>query len=154
MKLYLMRHGEAALKEDDPQRGLTHEGKLAIERLANKLTYPLSHQTDEQGMNIEQVFNSDKARAKQTAEIMARILAPGIVPSRRENLNPDDNPEKLLPDINTWTEETLITSHLPFIPRLLSLLVADHPPVQFDPGTIVCLRKDGVTWNLEWVASP
>jgi len=43
MKLYLMRHGEAAIKGDDPKQGLTHQGKFAIENLAKKLAHKFSH---------------------------------------------------------------------------------------------------------------
>lgn len=154
MKLYLMRHGEAASKEDDPNQGLTHQGKLAIEALAKKLASKFSHLPAEQGMNIEQVFHSEKTRAQQTAEIMTSIIAPEITPLCRENLKPNDNPENLLTDIETWTKNTLITSHLPFIPNLLALLTKDQQAIRFDPGTIACLIKEGPSWRLEWIDQP
>jgi phosphohistidine phosphatase SixA len=149
-----MRHGEAAFKEDDPKRGLTHDGKLAIERLAKSLQNKSSHQTSGQQINIEQVFHSDKARAQQTAKIMTSILAPGVTPLCRPGLRPNDNPENLLTDIDSWTKETLITSHLPFIPALLNLLIDQPQSISFYPGTIVCLNKADSNWHVEWVASP
>lgn len=142
-----MRHGEAALKENDPEQGLTHAGKHAIEQLANKLILT-------QRMNLEQVFHSEKTRTQQTAEIMTSIISPRITPLCRQNLKPNDNPENLLSDIETWTKETLITSHLPFIPTLLQLLTKDQNSVSFNPGTIVCLSKKDTSWHLEWVARP
>lgn len=154
MKLYLMRHGEAAFKGDDPKQGLTSQGKLAIERLAKKLADRRVHQTTKQEMNIEQVFHSEKTRAQQTAEIMTNIIAPEVTPLCRENLKPNDHPEKLLTELETWTRDTLITSHLPFIPGLLALLTKDQPVVSFDPGTIVCLIKEGANWRLDWVDRP
>ena len=154
MKLYLMRHGEAAFKEDDPQQGLTHQGKLAVENLAKKLVHKFSHQSTEQGMNIEQVFHSEKTRAQQTAEIMTSIIAPEVIPLCRENLKPNDDPGNLLPDIKNWTRDTLITSHLPFIPNLLTLLTKKQQTVRFDPGTVVCLVNEGLGWYLEWVERP
>ena len=66
MKLYLMRHGQAASKDIDPEQGLTNNGKAAIEQLANKLS--------DQGMNFSQVVHSEKTRARQTAEIMSHII--------------------------------------------------------------------------------
>ena len=154
MKLYLMRHGEAAYKENDVKQGLTRNGKLAIEQLAKKLTRNISDHPSDQKINIENVLHSEKARAQQTAEIMASILAPNVVPLCRKNLNPNDTPEDLLPYIETLTQETLITSHLPYIPSLLRLLTKDQQPVRFDPGTIVCLRKNDTNWHLEWVTRP
>ena len=146
-----MRHGEAAFKADDPNQGLTQQGKRAIENLAQKLAHPFSHQTTGQEMNIEQVFHSEKTRARQTAEIMASVLAPDITPLYRENLKPNDNPQELLLDIETWTKDILITSHLPFLPSLLKLLTNDQQSVSFEPGTIVCLSKQGARWQFEWV---
>ena len=153
MKLYLMRHGEAASKEDDPKQGLTKNGKLAIERLAHKLLQQ-TQQARERKINIEQVFHSDKARAQQTAEIMASILAPEVTPQCRENLKPNDNPEELISDIETWSKDTLITSHLPFIPNLLNLLTQHQQSISFIPGTIACLSNASTNWNVEWVISP
>ena len=146
MKLYLMRHGQAASKEIDPEQGLTINGKRAIEQLAIKLA--------QQGMSFDQAFHSGKARAQQTAEIMTRIIAPHASLTYRENLKPDDGPEELLSDINTWQKDTLITSHLPFIPNLLSLLTSTSQYIGFEPGTIVCLSKQGTEWHLEWITSP
>ena len=154
MKLYLMRHGEAAFKEDDPAQGLTPEGKRAIEQLAKKLAHNSSRSPTEQKIGFEQVFHSEKTRAQQTAVIVSSIIAPGVTPLYRENLKPNDDPKDLLPDIETWTQDTLITSHLPFIPSLLSLLTTDQQPVRFDPGTIVCLSKNNSEWHLEWVSKP
>ena len=149
-----MRHGEAAFKEDDPAQGLTQEGKRAIEQLAEKLAQKSSQNPTEREISIEQVFHSEKARAQQTAAIMASIIAPGVTPLYRENLKPNDDPKDLLPDIEKWTQDTLITSHLPFIPSLLSLLTSDQQPVRFDPGTIVCLSKNNSEWHVEWVSRP
>lgn len=146
MKLYLMRHGQAASIEVDPEQGLSSEGKTAIEQLAHKLA--------KQDVTFKQVFHSEKARARQTAEIMANTLAPDTTPVRRENLKPNDDPEKLLADIKTWQEDTLIASHLPFIPHLLMLLTGDNQPGNFVPGTIACLAKSGSKWKLEWITWP
>jgi phosphohistidine phosphatase len=146
MKLYLMRHGQAASIEADPQQGLSNEGKAGIEQLAHRLS--------RQGVTFKQVFHSEKARAQQTAEIMTNILSPDVAPTSRTNLKPNDDPEKLLPDIDTWQEDTLIASHLPFIPHLLMLLTNDNQASSFTPGTIACLTKNGSKWQLEWISRP
>lgn len=146
MKLYLMRHGHAASKMVDPERGLTSEGKTGIEQLAHKLA--------QQEITFKQVFHSEKARAQQTAEIMTAILAPDVKPVCRKSLKPDDNPEELLADIDLWQDDTLIASHLPFIPGLLGLLTHGEQSVAFEPGTIVCLNKEGSDWQLDWVNRP
>ena len=146
MNLYLMRHGQAASIEDDPERGLSSNGKASIEQLAHKLA--------QQDVTFKQVFHSEKARARQTAEIMANILAPDATPAYKANLKPNDDPEKLLADINAMQEDTLLASHLPFIPHLLMLLTGNNQPNNFTPGTIARLSKNGPRWQLEWITHP
>lgn len=146
MKLYLMRHGQAASPQVDPQQGLTPEGRIAIEQLAQALVI--------QGMQFTQVFHSEKARARQTAEIMTRLIAPTVSPQQRAGLKPNDDPRLLLAEIENWQDDTLITSHLPFIPNLLSLLTGDLQSIVLAPGTVVCLVKENTIWRIEWVESP
>lgn len=146
MKLYLMRHGQAASPQVDPQQGLTPEGRGAIEQLAQRLA--------KQGVLFSQVFHSGKTRAQQTAEIMTRLIAPTVSPQQRAGLKPNDDPRLLIPDIESWQHDTLITSHLPFIPNLLSILTADLQSIVLTPGTLVCLAKENTAWRIEWVESP
>ncbi len=146
MKLYLMRHGQAAGEQQDPQQGLTSEGRQAIEQLARRL--------EQQGIRFSQIFHSDKTRAQQTATIMRRLLAPGIAPKMRGGLRPNDDPRLLIKEIEGWTVDTLITSHLPFIPTLLSLLTGELQNVVVTPGTIICLQQDNGGWVIEWVDAP
>lgn len=152
MKLYLMRHGIAASSDVDPNQGLTAEGKQAIEQLAKRLLEQQAQLPAEKKINIAQIFHSEKTRAQQTAEIMASIIAPSITPLCREGLKPNDDPRKVLSDINTWDKDTLVTSHLPFIPSLLNLLTQSQHSVSFEPGTIACLSKGDDSWHLDWVA--
>lgn len=146
MKLYLMRHGQAADIETDPEQGLSAEGRVAIEQLAHTLA--------EQDITFNHVFHSEKARARQTAKIMTNILSPEVTPICRAGLKPNDDPNKLLTDINSWQEDTLIASHLPFIPHLLMLLTGSNQASSFTPGTIACLAKTGSKWQLEWITRP
>lgn len=147
MKLYLMRHGQAANPQIDPEQGLTRVGRTNIEQLAQRLAG--------QGVQFMRVYHSEKTRARQTAEIMVDVIAPEVVPEERAGLKPNDNPADLLPVINAWQEDTLITSHLPFVPGLLALLTGQSEAIDFVPGTVVCLvRNENATWQIEWVASP
>lgn len=146
MKLYLMRHGKAASPQDDPQQGLTEEGRAEIERLAKHLAG--------NGIRFSQVFHSEKARAQQTAAIMADHLAPGTKPQMKTGLKPNDDPRLLLPEIENWQQDTLVTSHLPFIPLLLGRLTADVYGMDFVPGSVICLGKKKNKWQVEWIESP
>lgn len=146
MKLYLMRHGQAANPQDDPQQGLTPDGRIAIEQLAQRLA--------QQGVSFTQVFHSEKTRARQTADIMAHGIAPAVSPQQRPGLKPNDDPRPLITELENWQDDTLITSHLPYVPNLLSLLTGDLQSIVLTPGTVVCLVKEDNGWRIEWVESP
>lgn len=150
MKLYLMRHGEALSSQKDPLRGLTDDGKEKIEQLAKHL--------QQQSLSFTYVFHSMKKRAQQTAEIMTRVIYPDIKPTLLENITPTDDPSLILEKINSWTEDTLVTSHLPFIPNLITLLTAQDvylSAISFETGTIVCLEKNkNLNWIIKWSSAP
>jgi len=142
MRLYLMRHGEAEDPSINPDRGLTSEGKLAIEAIARKLIQKSVHPM--------QIYHSTKKRAQQTANITACIVATDTTPEAMDNLKPNDNPENIIDVINSWTDDTLLVSHLPFIPSLLNLLTGEKESILFTPGTVACLLHLGNKWELEW----
>jgi len=148
--LYLMRHGQAAEKLDDPQRGLTPQGREDIERLAYSLAA--------RGIYFDHVVFSDRARAEQTALIMRTTISPKATVRKADHLGPNDDPFILKAEIESWKEDTLVTGHLPYIPALVSLLLDHNSAVRaidFEPGTVVCLQRDNTnTWSMEWVSSP
>lgn len=145
-----MRHGEALSSDKDPQRGLTDEGKLKIELLAKHL--------QKQKLAFKHVYHSDRKRAQQTAEIMTRIISPNIEPALLQNITPNDDPDLILEKINSWTEDTLVTSHLPFVPDLIILMTEQDvysSSISFKTGTVVCLEKgNNSIWSISWATSP
>ena len=150
MKLYLMRHGEAESPQRDPERGLTSRGKVKIEQLAKHL-----QATD---LSFKHVYFSNKKRAQQTAEIMLKIISPDSSVHLHDKIKPEDDPELIISEINHWTEDTLITSHLPFVPNLMTQLTGKDAylsAISFETGTLVCLEKDNnANWEIKWATSP
>lgn len=145
-----MRHGQAASPQVDPRQGLTETGRAEIEELAKRLVG--------KGIQFRQVFHSDKARAQQTAQIMAEHLAPNVMPQMLSGLKPNDDPGQLLTEIESWQKDTLLTSHLPFVPALLAELTGQsgyrEQGMGFAPGTIVCIDRQNNNWLVEWIESP
>ncbi len=150
MKLYLMRHGQALSPQLDPERGLTDSGKLKIERIATHL--------QKTGVTFKQIFHSKKKRAQETAEIMTRIISADVTPELHENITPNDDPELIFAEISSWDGDTLITSHLPFVPNLITLLTGQDAyltSISFETGTVVCLQKnEASSWSILWATSP
>ena len=131
-----MRHGQASATTHNSEQQLTPEGRAGIESLATQLC--------EQGINIEQIFHSKKARAQQTAEIMARQLAPDVTLQLHSHIQPNDQTHYICNDIQGWQQDTLIVTHMPFIPSLLEDLTHDTKAIHsipFTPGTVVCFAQ-------------
>lgn len=145
-----MRHGEAMSPQQDPERGLTENGKLKIKLVANHLK--------EKNISFKRVFHSKKKRAFETAEIMAQTIAPDIKFQQHENIAPNDDPNSILNEIILWDEDTLITSHLPFVPNLMTQLTGQDAylsAISFETGTIVCLERDNKgDWKVAWATAP
>jgi len=150
MKLYLMRHGEALSADKDPEQGLTDNGKLNIQKVALQL--------HKNGVTFNHVLHSKKKRAQQTAGIMIQTIAPDITPVLHQHITPNDDPSLIIPEINSWDEDTLITSHLPFIPNLITLLTGIDSylsAITFETGTVVCLEKTNHSgWGIKWSIAP
>ena len=68
MALYLIQHGKSLPKDQDPDQGLSEEGKIETEQIANI--------AKDKGVRVSQIRHSVKTRARQTAEIFARALNP------------------------------------------------------------------------------
>ena len=145
-----MRHGEALSPQVDPERGLTENGKKNIEKVAQYLK--------KNDISFKHIFHSKKKRARETADIMLRITSPNVTPFVHQNVTPNDDPSLIVDDINTWNEDTLIASHLPFVPNLMTLLTGQEAflsAISFETGTLVCLEKNQhAGWELVWATSP
>jgi len=70
MRLFLLQHGDALAESIDPQRPLSARGRDDVQRVAEFLARA--------GTSVQRVCESGKVRARQTAEIAAAQLAPGV----------------------------------------------------------------------------
>lgn len=150
MKLYLVQHGEAAAREIDPARPLTEQGRADVEQMAAFLKTA--------GVRAERVIHSGKLRAQQTAELLAKAIAPAVQVEISDIINPNDNPAAFDWQSNSWNKDTLIVGHLPFMSKLVSHLVTGNPeqPVTaYQPGSVVCLEHGGEKqWQINWMLRP
>ena len=149
MRLYLVQHGEALPEDVDPSRPLSTNGRADAERVATLLAG--------QVLGITRVLHSGKTRAEQTAEILAREIARGAPLRAVDGMNPLDDPEPWVQQIGGWTEDVMLVGHLPFMSRLASRLLvgqADVGVVAFEPGTVLCVERDGGQWAIAWMLRP
>jgi len=150
MKLYLVQHGEAVSKQEDPARPLSEQGMQDVQAVAAFL--------GDAGIKLARVWHSGKRRAEQTADIMARVVLPGGQAEVIEGISPNDPVGEFATDADVWEEDTLVAGHLPFMSRLVSLLTTgetDTGLVQYQPGSLVCLeRVDAEQWVILWMIRP
>ena len=150
MKLYLVQHGEALAKEVDPDRPLSERGRADVGRLAGFL--------ERGGVSAARVVHSGKTRAQQTADLLARAMAPGGVSEARTGLGPNDPTDALAAEARAWSDDVVVVGHLPFMGKLAARLVSgrdDLDAVAFRPGGMVCLeRAEGAAWTIAWMLHP
>jgi phosphohistidine phosphatase len=150
MKLYLVQHGEACAKEIDPERPLTEQGQADIDRLAVFLKAA--------GIQVERVIQSGKLRAQQTAERLAKKIAPEVELETSGLMNPNDNPKAFDWQSESWDRNILIVGHLPFMAKLVSHLLIDDENrllTTYQPGSIVCLEHNNeAQWQINWMIRP
>ena len=150
MKLYLVQHGEARSKAEDPERPLNDTGKRHVEAVAEWLG---NHQA-----GAVQIYHSGKLRALQTAEIFARTLQVPTAPEYLSGLDPDADVQPVADWLaNRHRDPVMMIGHLPFLSRLVGKLVvgdADREVVQFRNAGIVCLENRDGHWSVSWIFLP
>jgi phosphohistidine phosphatase len=148
VRCYLVRHGTAAPGSDDGTRPLTPEGRAEVEATTRALAALR--------VEVAEIRHSGLARARETAEILARLLAPprGVHPAA--DLAPGDDPDIAAAELELAAEPLLLVGHLPHLARLAATLVggAELERVRFAPGTAVGLRRGAGGWALELVVPP
>ena len=149
MKLYLVQHGEAKSKAEDPQRPLTERGREDVARVAAFATRA--------GLQVGQIRHSGKRRAEETASIEAEHLSPAEGVIGIPGLAPRDDVRPVAEALQDETQPMMLVGHLPFLDRLASLLVtgdADRSIVRFQMGGIVCLVREEKNWAIGWMVTP
>ena len=81
MNLYLVRHAEPKSREEDPERPLTEKGLADIKRVAEFIAEHVN-------IKVDRIIHSHKARARETAEVLADGLHPPLGISQVDGLDP------------------------------------------------------------------
>ncbi len=150
MKLYLVQHAKAASKDADPQRPLTEEGRRDIQKVAAFIK--------SLNLSVDYLWHSGKTRARQTAEILSEVVEVKKEIAAHEGLSPNDNVTVLKDELISGRKDIMIVGHLPFLPKLASLLLTNSESsntVAFKNAGIVCLDySDDNQWQLQWMIIP
>jgi phosphohistidine phosphatase SixA len=122
MRLFLVRHAEAAPGEPDELRPLTPAGRAVARDLGERLA----------SEHLDAVVSSPLLRARETAEQIAR--AAGLTPEADERLAPGATAEDLKAVIEGRGDTVVAVGHQPDCSALL--LVLSGRELDFAPGAV------------------
>lgn len=150
MALFLVQHGKSLPSDKDPKKGLSKEGIIETERIAQV--------AKEYGVHVDVITHSGKTRAHQTADIFASALKPGSGVRERSGLNPLDD-VTVFAETLSREEDQMLVGHLPFMERLTAYLITgsiEKPVLKFQNSGIVCLdiNPDTRSWLIQWTLMP
>ena len=152
MKLYLIQHGLALPKEQDPDEGLSVEGKYAISNTGKVLK--------KLGVSFDHILCSPKKRSRETAEILAGEMgfSKKIVESEKiKALTPTQETAEYMHTFMS-KESVLIAGHLPSLSKLVAyfLCKTEDMDVAFRNGGCLSLEIEGAAGKskLLWMLSP
>jgi phosphohistidine phosphatase len=148
MEIFLVRHGEARHESEDARRSLSEQGRRDVDAVARAAARKIQ---------IAAILHSDKLRARETAEIFGRLVAPKNGVRQITGLAPEDDPEIAKAELESAGEPVMLVGHLPHLARLASLLLtgdSERPTVEFSTATIVCLSCKAGAWKFAWTLSP
>ncbi len=137
MEIYLMQHGPALPKEQDPEEGLSPEGEARIRASGQALK--------KMGVSFDAVLSSPKKRSRQTAAIVAETVGfkqEKIIETEKvKAMTPPEETVEVLAGLS-GAERVLIAGHLPSVAELASFLLTEgsKAAVQFEMGG--CCRID------------
>ena len=150
MRLYLVRHGDARPKSEDPQRHLSATGRTQAHRMADFLR-PL-------GLRVGAIWHSTRVRAMETAACLSGAVTADDGLIERDDLAPKDPVDTMVRAVRKSDRDLMIVGHLPYLGNLASkLLTGDEEAVglRFAPAAAICLRFDAQGgWRINWMVTP
>lgn len=159
MKIYLIRHSNAVDPgtpgyKDDSTRPLTEKGRDKMDRIASAL----------KGLGVEPdlIVSSPYVRARETAEIVAKMLKYKKGLAFSEALVPMGEADEVIGEINEKynVDELVLVGHEPNMSALIGTLTASNPglAITLKKGGVCCLSADDLrtdrTAVLEWLLTP
>ena len=145
MAMYFVQHGLSVAKEVNPDRPLSDEGRLEVERVAIHL--------HRMGVTVGHIFHSGKTRARQTAELFAEHLVYDRI-SPLPGMAPNDSAAVFAEGVE---DNAMYVGHLPHMGELVSLLVGDDERadvVRFTNGGVVCVERSEPGCYMKWFLTP
>lgn len=149
MKLYIVQHAKAVSTEYDPQRPLSPEGVEDVEKVSMVL--------ESMDISVGYLWHSKKLRAVQTAGFLSQVITINEEKAGIEGLLPGDDVNDMIEKIKSVSQDVMIVGHMPFVSRLLSMLVTGSENVEvaeFQNGGMICLEETDQNFKILWMIVP
>lgn len=160
MNLYFMRHGIAVEPEsevlyNDKDRALTEKGRKRVSQIAKGIKV--------MDVCFDLILSSPYLRARETAEIVAKVLKIERKLMIEEELVPHGDIEKLIKLLrkeHSQVENILLVGHQPYLGALVSILIVGRSSASFDfrKGSLAKVSIDKLEYGhcgiLEWFLTP
>lgn len=123
MDLFILRHGEAgrssATVRDDSKRTLTVEGEKEIRNISEGIK--------ELGIKFDYIFSSPLLRARQTAELVSKIVESKNQIKELDELKPEGNKLQLYDKFSNLKQDSsvLIVGHEPYLSELIGETISN-----------------------------
>ena len=132
--IFILRHGEAGNRmtvvEKDSERPLTPEGRTEIQEIAKSLKTV--------GLQTDRIYTSPLRRARETAEIAAKILN---IPTLEEwdELKPDGSKAELYRKLARLEQNSrpILVGHEPYLTSMIGEIIGTT-------GAKIVLKKGGI----------
>lgn len=135
MRLFFLRHGDAALGGSDSERPLSPEGITEAECVSRAFRVL--------NLSITAILSSPLVRAQQTAEIIAKQF-PAISVQVFEHILPTSDPQNLFRELRSFPRDgrILLVSHEPFISHCIASLVGGNgeSKISIKKGSLACVE--------------
>ncbi len=129
MRVYLVRHGEAAPGEPDDLRPLTATGRETARAVGARLA--------REGVHPDAIVSSPLLRARETAAEIGRAL--GCEPETDERLAPGTTAELVRAAVAGRGDEVVVVGHQPDC-GLVAAELSGGPAPAFPPGGLAVLE--------------
>src|SRR5262245_35566452 len=159
-EIYILRHGIAVERgaldyAKDSDRPLTFEGHKKMRRIAGMLR--------KFSLSFDLILSSPYVRARQTAEIVAKVLKAQDRFKFSEHLAAEGDARQLIEQLKTRYHSpasVLLVGHEPYLSQLISMLLTGEPDlsVTLKKGGLCKLTVQRLVYarcaTLEWLLAP
>ncbi|MDM3869734.1 phosphohistidine phosphatase SixA [Porticoccus sp. W117] len=152
MKLYLLRHGDAAYD-------ITTEGERPLTPLGISQTRQVIGQARDAMAGVDSIYCSPKLRARQTADIACEALGTSLAPEIIKPLLPEGNIHELEALIEQSScQQILLVTHQPLVGEWINRLTDRNDlAYQMSTSCLACLDLLGLCRGgatLDWLKRP